>query len=582
MLYNFRNPYPDELLYSYLEDLARLNSLDFKEFLNYFIFPQSDRVYSFLKRYDSFYPIPALLEALTPYRASDVFLKTSIYPIISPFITDFERTLCIGKSFSDILDYKGIWPSAKAPYLNHLKLCPKCMKEDEETYGHWYYHRSHQVEGLELCPIHKTPLIAITHEDVMSLVKAFENETKEIYKNLLDASPSKSFSEKDITFQKDYGELVYLLSTLDNKLKIKWLKKLKEDEDIDLLLLKVRDHILKNQTKKYRNGVDNIKSRLFYLLTHSHYLSEDFLKDSNADYEIEKSLGDNIYLCKCKRCGKYFISTKILLDLSYTCSCSRKGKSREIILKEIFDHSFSNRFAWLYLHGPKTAYYLYLYDKLYSKTLLIRPFTLFSMDFSSVQNRPSEIKENYGNIDLDKLNYRISFGDNRYIFVCKTCETYTPFKITERYIGDCQKCETLQLIKESKKIVKEFSDEFEVLEDEIRAKRINIKHKSCGEIFHKELSILKKSEVLTCPCCSEIFYKESYRNRKIEKFTKEAKEILSAYDGEFELMEDDDIDSMRIPVIHKACGTVLYKQLGNLRRYNAIRCPVCKTTKKKK
>ncbi len=578
MIHNFRKPYPDELLYSYLQDLAKLNALSYEEFLEEFIFQSSSGSNIYKKRHDSLYPLSPILKAMDPYKATTTFLETSIYQIVSPFISEAERAVFIGKTFSDFTKYKGIWPSSKTLYFTNLKLCPQCMKEDETRYGHWYYHRSHQAEGLSLCPIHKTPLIKIKDTDKISLAKTLESESKKLINHSLDITPSNWLSNENLSFQKSYGELIYLLSTLDKDLKDKWLIKLKKDKNINQLLLKVRDTLLKAQAKKYRNrSVEDIKDRIAYFLTYSCYPSEGVIEDDDADYEIEKSLGDDVYLCKCKRCGDYFISTKTLLDISYTCPCTRKGKSREVILKEIFDHSFSHRFEWLYLHGPKEAYYLYLYDKLYSKTLLIRPYSLFLNEFSGVKNMPYEIKENRGNIDLDKLGYRISFdSDNKYTFYCKKCGISTAFTTAEKYIGDCPNCERLKLIKESKKIVKKFSDELEVIKDDIKATCIKIKHKACGGVTIKELSVLKKTDVITCSKCSQIFHRGPYVDKNIERLKGKIKIVLGAYKGEIELIEDEVVNSMKVPLLHKACGGVFYRELHNLRVNKSTYCPICK------
>lgn len=49
---------------------------------------------------------------------------------------------------------------ANAITINHkeengtLKYCPLCAKEDREIYGETYWHRSHQLRGLTICPTH--------------------------------------------------------------------------------------------------------------------------------------------------------------------------------------------------------------------------------------------------------------------------------------------------------------------------------------------------------------------------------------------------------------------------------------------
>ncbi len=37
-----------------------------------------------------------------------------------------------------------------------LRYCPACVEEDRARYGECYWHRLHQIQGVEVCPTHKT------------------------------------------------------------------------------------------------------------------------------------------------------------------------------------------------------------------------------------------------------------------------------------------------------------------------------------------------------------------------------------------------------------------------------------------
>ena len=45
------------------------------------------------------------------------------------------------------------------PSSEWMRYCPLCMKEDREKYGETYWHRSHQIRNINLCPKHKCHLI---------------------------------------------------------------------------------------------------------------------------------------------------------------------------------------------------------------------------------------------------------------------------------------------------------------------------------------------------------------------------------------------------------------------------------------
>src|SRR5260370_16965672 len=36
-----------------------------------------------------------------------------------------------------------------------LRFCSRCVEEDRRRFGECYWHRIHQVPGVEICPLHK-------------------------------------------------------------------------------------------------------------------------------------------------------------------------------------------------------------------------------------------------------------------------------------------------------------------------------------------------------------------------------------------------------------------------------------------
>ena len=44
----------------------------------------------------------------------------------------------------------------KTPSPLWFHYCPTCVEHDRELFGECYWHRLHQVLGVEICPIHKT------------------------------------------------------------------------------------------------------------------------------------------------------------------------------------------------------------------------------------------------------------------------------------------------------------------------------------------------------------------------------------------------------------------------------------------
>jgi hypothetical protein len=45
--------------------------------------------------------------------------------------------------------------ASRIPMPEHLRFCPACKREDEECFGETYWHRLHQLPGVEVCPSHQ-------------------------------------------------------------------------------------------------------------------------------------------------------------------------------------------------------------------------------------------------------------------------------------------------------------------------------------------------------------------------------------------------------------------------------------------
>jgi hypothetical protein len=43
--------------------------------------------------------------------------------------------------------------------FTYLRFCPSCVQEDREKFGECYWHRLHQVPGVEVCPIHQVAVM---------------------------------------------------------------------------------------------------------------------------------------------------------------------------------------------------------------------------------------------------------------------------------------------------------------------------------------------------------------------------------------------------------------------------------------
>lgn len=156
MITYFPKPYPDELLYSlfaryyaktgYLayiyaaEDLyVNRNTRPDAEFLN----ELTDEVKNILTRSVSM---------------EDLIQMHTMFPYYGRFLK-YERRQ---KAFDALASTKGNYHYLLAipnRGIGLLRYCPMCAAEDRNKYGETYWHRMHQMQGVDICPEHLCKLV---------------------------------------------------------------------------------------------------------------------------------------------------------------------------------------------------------------------------------------------------------------------------------------------------------------------------------------------------------------------------------------------------------------------------------------
>lgn len=159
MIAYFPEIYPDELMYSLLaryyvksgypcywyvaEDLFELKTVR----------PDIE----FVNQYTS-----ATLQRITKDMSmADMVLDYTMFPYYGRFI-DKERR---NKAFKALVQMQGNYhnllpvPKRKDNNKRYLRFCPVCAKNDRKQYGETYWHRIHQMQGVDICPYHHCRLI---------------------------------------------------------------------------------------------------------------------------------------------------------------------------------------------------------------------------------------------------------------------------------------------------------------------------------------------------------------------------------------------------------------------------------------
>ncbi|MBD2198575.1 MULTISPECIES: TnsD family Tn7-like transposition protein [Calothrix] len=157
MLGLFPEPYPDELLYSIC---AR--------FQNRLQYPSQKSIVVDLfqtKSAIAIFDLPSklnkLIAGLPPnsgYTVEYFIDNHTLLPFYRPFLPP-ERLHLIqedmgGDNGSKIHARLGI-VAGIIEMPEHLRFCPLCIEDDRKQFGECYWHRLHQLPGVEVCPIHE-------------------------------------------------------------------------------------------------------------------------------------------------------------------------------------------------------------------------------------------------------------------------------------------------------------------------------------------------------------------------------------------------------------------------------------------
>ena len=84
----------------------------------------------------------------------EVIMKHTMFPYYGRLL-DKERR---NKAFSALVNmqggYRNLLAIPKTNKARYLRCCPLCVSEDRQKYGETYWHRIHQMQSVDICPIH--------------------------------------------------------------------------------------------------------------------------------------------------------------------------------------------------------------------------------------------------------------------------------------------------------------------------------------------------------------------------------------------------------------------------------------------
>lgn len=154
----FPKPYPDELLYSIISRYHRYSGNPFTRDTMQDLFDSRARRISI--------EVPVGLAELSSKveNVGITFDSLLFSHTLFPFYSLFSQSNALNAQYTKIKNGENIaWGSffgiehgpSQLPYLRY---CPQCRAYEQQNYGESYWHRTHQISEISVCPIHKTKL----------------------------------------------------------------------------------------------------------------------------------------------------------------------------------------------------------------------------------------------------------------------------------------------------------------------------------------------------------------------------------------------------------------------------------------
>lgn len=156
MLSHFPNAHPDESLYSlcarYYDRVRYPNKKDVSQEL--FGTVNATAVIDLPSRLGM---LASMFPPNSGLTADHLINKYTAFPFYSPFLTPGS----VRRVREDMIESKGSAIHMRAgimagrvPLPNRLRYCPSCQSEDHKLFRETYWHRLHQLPGVEVCPSH--------------------------------------------------------------------------------------------------------------------------------------------------------------------------------------------------------------------------------------------------------------------------------------------------------------------------------------------------------------------------------------------------------------------------------------------
>ena len=510
----------DEILYSYLVRLARANGYtDLKECVQLTgLIPMSlepNNRYRTI-RYEIQADLYTLLKSIDSdlIKASDLYLKTSLYPLVFPMSSLTLSSHRIGMLSRYRIQSKLITPLNDI--YRDLKFCPMCRKEDEHEHGEWYYRRSHQIPNVTACYRHGCPLCRYEGE----ADKIFDADQPVAVLEKVENSHEYAIFAHDFLHAELQVDIAQLAAAVLARMSHLGYSKYKcEDMHRKMgayatLLTGSLQSFFRYFPNKSQTNIVDCLTLLLYLFgdvetlrtylneTDSSFSTELFLQ---GQYELISTWNESLIELRCLHCGNPFLTTPYRIRSGWGCPECDHLLGDEQLLQRLFDHASGGGYDLLSFSG--------FADKLVVRHKACgREYAVRTRSFLEEQQR------------------------------CQCSRISTTDEIL-RSIALCGNFDLLQ-----------FQPDTSMLE---------IKHRDCGTVFHQKYTRHRRQPV--CPAC-----KEAEKRPNSEDF---AQKIFDLVGKSYVLESKYEGPKKQVQIRHCECNTVQTYMPGKFLR--GTRCSVC-------
>ena len=492
--------YPDELMYSWLHRLAKINEMQFERFACTYLGHSRANIgktrvdirNEFIYFYNSLYEKRDFKE---------MFLSLSTFPFESLFMTEGQQTKYINyvTRKTDQLNLP------ENCLFNKIRLCPECIKEDMNKYGEIYIHRSHNLYGVCTCSKHKIGLLEYVgkkgHQCDYDLNDYHEMEQVDININNEYTSYVQALFESNVC-----GNILDFKKMLFERLRELGYSSKNEYEDF------VQDFSKSKYSVLFNGSLDFFfrKTIVFVKFVTPMHIIPIFMKIYPDVNEVIKILSKNLPTLNtyhCDICGNDYFATRKSINDGWNCPYCDENKPIQERYKQLI------KVAGEGLYEPVSMFeslnkHVILHHTICGQDIKIRPRRFLFENSRCKCERIVTLSEAKNAIEKDGEYELIEFISASKPIIVKRKECKHEF--TCRYFKfikspHCRKCRparlTTEIFKERVKLLT--GDEYTVLGDVDNGRtRVDIRHNECKTIDKYYPSLFLSGQ--RCKICTQM------------------------------------------------------------------------------